>query len=312
MIINEYHEPVLLQEVLSYLDLKQGDTVFDGTLGGAGHTIAIIKEIAPTGKVIGVDLSSQAISTATRKLERFKDKVILVNDNFANIKSILEELGFITVDKILLDLGLSSYQIEKSGKGFSYIRDEKLDMRFGSRGLSAYEVVNHYREEDLKKIFYQYGEEKWAKMIAANIVSKREKEEIRTTGRLAEIVAESIPRSRKPRKGHPAKRVFQAIRIEVNEELKNLSTAIDDGFEVLSEGGRMAIISYHSLEDRIVKNKFLDFKGKCTCPPDFPVCRCGAVKKANLLTKKAVKATLQEVEKNPRASSAKLRVIEKI
>ncbi|MDD3776938.1 MAG: 16S rRNA (cytosine(1402)-N(4))-methyltransferase RsmH [Actinomycetota bacterium] len=310
--VNDYHEPVLLKEVLNYLDLKQGDTVFDGTLGGAGHTIAIIKEIAPTGIVIGVDLSSQALSTATRKLENLKDNAILVNDNFANIKGIIHQLKLKKLDKVLLDLGLSSYQIDKSEKGFSYMKEEQLDMRFGSQGLSAYEVVNHYQEEDLKRIFYQYGEERWAKVIAANIVKERQKEEIGTTSKLAEIVEKSIPRHKKSRRGHPAKRVFQAIRIEVNCELENLSRAIEDGFEVLNKGGRMVIISYHSLEDRIVKNKFLNYAGKCTCPPGLPVCSCGAKKQAHILTKRAVKPSAEEAERNPRASSAKLRAIEKL
>jgi len=312
MMINDYHQPGFLREVLSYLDLKQGDIIFDGTLGGAGHTIAIIKDIAPTGMVIGVDLCSQALSTATSRLKNYRDNIVLVKDNFSNIKTILGNLEIEEVDGILLDLGLSSFQIEKSGKGFSYIRDEKLDMRFGDKGKSAYEVVNSYSEEKLREIFYKYGQEKWSRVIAANIVKQRKKGGIETTSRLAEIVKSSIPQTQRHKRGHPAKRIFQAIRIEVNSELENLQKGIEDGFDVLKKGGRMVVISYHSLEDRIVKDKFLNFSGRCTCPPGLPVCSCGAREKGKILTRKAVKPWEEEISRNPRAKSAKLRAVEKL
>lgn len=308
-----FHKPVLLREVLYYLSLKQGDLVFDGTLGGAGHSLAIIKVIAPTGKIIGVDLYSKALSTAARKLKGYKENVILKKDNFSNIKAILWKEGIRKVDKILLDLGLSSFQIERSKKGFSYMRKEKLDMRFSNEeGLSAFKVINEYPESELLRIFFEYGQERWSKNIVKNILKEREVEKISDTGRLVDIIKNSIPGKYKYKGGHPAKRIFQAIRIEVNKELDNLKKGIMDGFDVLKKGGRMAIISYHSLEDRIVKDKFLTFSGQCTCPPDFPVCRCGAKKEAIILTKKPVRATEKEVRKNPRSKSAKLRAIKKI
>ncbi len=308
------HKPVLLREVLYYLNLKQGDIIFDGTLGGAGHTVEIIKVIAPTGKVIGVDLSSQAISTAAHRLENYADNVILVSDSFANVESILKKLNIKKLNGFFLDLGLSSFLIEKSGRGFSYLRNEKLDMRFDCNGvLSAYNVVNEYKEDKLKEIFYKYGQERWAPVVAKNIVSYRRSRKINYTGELVEIIRRSIPSYyKKYRKGHPAKRIFQAIRIEVNKELENLSNALESGFKVLKGGGRMVIISYHSLEDRIVKEKFMFFSGKCICPPNFPVCRCGARKQAEIITKKVVKPLPIEVEENPRSSSAKLRALGKL
>ena len=313
MSLEEFHKPVLLKEVLYYLNLKDNDIIFDGTLGGAGHTIEIIKAIAPTGKVIGVDLHSQAISTATSKLKEFSNRVILVNDNFANIKKILKKLNVKSIGGILLDLGLSSFLIERSERGFSYLKDEKLDMRFGDNKMEAFDVVNRYSKENLEEIFLKYGEERWSNRIARGIVNYREGKDIETTAELVEIIKNAIPyKLRSKRKGHPAKRVFQAIRMEVNKELDNLETVIEDGFEVLKSGGRMAIISYHSLEDRTVKNKFLQFEGICTCPPDFPVCKCGREIRAKIITRKAVKPSPGEVRLNPRSKSARLRVLEKL
>ncbi len=314
MSLEEIHKPVLLKEVLYYLNLKQGVVIFDGTLGGAGHTIEIIKAIAPTGRVIGVDLHSQAISTATNKLKKFSDRVNLVNDNFANIKKILKKIDVKKVNGILLDLGLSSFLIERSKRGFSYLRNEKLDMRFGdNHKINAFNVVNDYSEEKLAEIFWKYGEERWSRSIAENIVNHRKDKAIETTGELVEIIKEAIPHKfGYYRKGHPAKRVFQAIRMEVNKELNNLERAMEDGFEVLKSGGRMAIISYHSLEDRMVKNKFLQYEGVCICPPDFPVCKCGREKRAEIITRKSVKPSSEEIRLNPRSKSARLRVLEKL
>ena len=310
----EVHIPVLLKEVLKYLNLKQGNIIFDGTLGGAGHTVEIIKAIAPTGRVIGVDLHSQTISTATTKLEKYSKNVILLNDNFANIKEILKKINIESIDGLLLDLGLSSFMIDKSERGFSYLKDEKLDMRFGNDiNLNAFDVVNDYPQEKLVEIFRKYGEERWSGPIAKNIVKYRETGDIRSTKELVEIIKNSIPLKFKyQRKGHPAKRIFQAIRMEVNRELDNLRKAIDDGFEVLKSSGRMVIISYHSLEDRMVKSEFLKYEGKCTCPPDFPVCRCGRNERARIITRKAIKPDSEEISRNPRSKSARLRVLEKL
>jgi len=314
MNLEEIHVPVLLKEVLYYLNLKQGDIIFDGTLGGAGHTVEIIKAIAPTGKVIGVDLHGQTISTATSRLRDFSENVVLVNDNFANIKKILKRINIKSIDGMLLDLGLSSFLIEKSKRGFSYLKNEKLDMRFGNGDyISAFDVVNKYSQGKLTEIFRKYGEERWSKSIAKNIVKHRKSGDIKTTGELVEIIKDSIPRKLKyQRRGHPAKRIFQAIRMEVNKELDNLKMAIEDGFKMLKSGGRMVIISYHSLEDRMVKSSFLEYEGKCTCPPDFPVCKCGREKRAEIITKKVVRPRLEEISSNPRSKNARLRVLEKL
>jgi 16S rRNA (cytosine1402-N4)-methyltransferase len=309
------HKPVLVKEVINYLNLKKGDVIFDGTLGGAGHTIEIIKAIAPTGKIIGVDLDSQAISTAASILSKKKllNNVYLVNDNFVNITGILKKLKIKKVNGFLFDLGLSSMQIDGSGKGFSYIRDEKLDMRFGNNGeIDAYSIINKYSEERLKEIFYKFGEEKWSGRIVRSILNHRQIKNIETTGELSEIISKAIPkRLGYQRKGHPAKRIFQALRIEVNDELENISKSLDQSISFLEGKGRIAVISYHSLEDRIVKKKFENFSGKCVCPPDFPICRCDAEKRGNILTKKAVRPSVKEIEDNPRSRSAKLRVFEK-
>ncbi len=314
MNLEEIHVPVLLEEVLYYLNLKQGDIIFDGTLGGAGHTVEIIKAIAPTGKVIGVDLHGQTISTATSRLRDFSENVVLVNDNFANIKKILKRINIKSIDGMLLDLGLSSFLIEKSKRGFSYLKNEKLDMRFGNGDyISAFDVVNKYSQGKLTEIFRKYGEERWSKSISKNIVKHRKSGDIKTTGELVEIIKDSIPRKLKyQRRGHPAKRIFQAIRMEVNKELDNLKMAIEDGFKMLKSGGRMVIISYHSLEDRMVKSSFLEYEGKCTCPPDFPVCKCGREKRAEIITKKVVRPGLEEISSNPRSKNARLRVLEKL
>ncbi len=313
MNFEEIHIPVLLKEVLYYLNLKQGDVIFDGTLGGAGHTIEIIKAIAPTGRVIGVDLHSQTLSTASTRLKKFLKNIILINDNFSNVRKILKKLNIKSVDGVLLDLGLSSFLIEKSKRGFSYLRDEKLDMRFGDNDISAFNVVNDYPESRLIEIFQEYGEERWSKLIARRIAGYRKSRDIKTTGELVEIIKKAVPKdSGYYRRGNPAKRVFQAIRIEVNQELSNLKTAIEDGFEVLEGGGRMVVISYHSLEDRIVKKNFLLFGGVCICPPDLPVCVCGREKRALVITKKAVKPGPEEVRLNPRSKSARLRALEKL
>ncbi|MCL4386490.1 MAG: 16S rRNA (cytosine(1402)-N(4))-methyltransferase RsmH [Actinobacteria bacterium] len=313
MKLEQIHIPVLLKEVLEYLNLKPGDVVFDGTLGGAGHSLAILKAIAPTGKLIAVDQDSQAVSTAARLFKDYRN-VYLAKGNFADVKKIINSFNVSSLDGFLLDLGLSSFQIDRSGKGFSYIRNEKLDMRMDEDNpVSAFNIVNEYSSKKLKEIFFKFGEEKYSERIAENVILWRKKKPVETTGELSEIIEKSIPAKEKfSKRGHPSKRIFQAIRIEVNRELDNLEEAIDDGFEVLNKGGKMAIISYHSLEDRIVKNKFINFSGKCICPADLPVCMCGAEKKAEILTRRVVKPTLAEIAENKRASSAKLRAIKKL
>ena len=312
----DIHIPVLGKEVVDYLNLKPGDIIFDGTLGGAGHTVEIIKAIAPTGKVIGVELDSQAISTATRnlKLKGLTDSVLIVNDNFSNVTEILKKLSIDKINGFLLDLGLSSMQIEMSERGFSYLKNETLDMRFDLAGtIKASDIINEYTEEELRDIFFKFGEERWSGLIARNIVRQRNITPIEHTGELADIIRHSIPvKFRFSRKGDPSKRIFQALRIEINGELDNLEKGLKEGAEALESKARMAIISYHSLEDRIVKKSFEKLSGKCTCPQGFPECRCGATVKAKIITKKALTASAAEILKNPRSKSAKMRVIEKI
>ncbi|HEY5501276.1 MAG TPA: 16S rRNA (cytosine(1402)-N(4))-methyltransferase RsmH [Candidatus Humimicrobiaceae bacterium] len=313
MKLEQIHIPVLLKEVLGYLNPKPGDVIFDGTLGGAGHTAAIFKAIAPTGKLIAVDHDSKAISTAARL---FKDcsNIFFSKGNFADVAGIIKKFGIKNIDGFFLDLGLSSIQIDKSGRGFSYIRDERLDMRMDeSNPITAFKVINEYSEEKLREIFFSFGEEKYGARIARRIALSRRNKPVETTVHLNEIIENAIPaKERFSKRGHPSKRIFQAVRIEVNMELENLSMAMDEGFEVLNKGGRMVIISYHSLEDRIVKNRFIDFNGKCTCPPGLPICICGVKKRAEIITKKVVTPTAQEVSGNKRAASAKLRAIEKL
>jgi 16S rRNA (cytosine1402-N4)-methyltransferase len=312
----DIHIPVLGREVVNYLNLKPGYIVFEGTLGGAGHTVEIIKAIAPTGKVIGVELDSQAISTATINLKSngLLDSVLIVNDNFSNVTEILKKLSLKKINGFLLDLGLSSMQIEMSERGFSYLKNEDLDMRFDpAESIKASDIVNEYSEEELKDIFYRFGEERWSGHIARNIVKQRAIAPIEQTGELVDIIKRSIPaKFRFSRKGDPSKRIFQALRIEINGELDNLKKGLEEGAEVLESGARMVIISYHSLEDRIVKKSFEKLSGKCTCPTGFPECRCGATVKGKIITKKALTASEDEILKNPRSKSAKMRVFEKI
>jgi 16S rRNA (cytosine1402-N4)-methyltransferase len=312
----DIHKPVLGKEVVDYLNLKQGDVVFEGTLGGAGHTVEIIKAIAPTGKVIGVELDSQAISTATTNLKSkgLLDSVLIVNDNFSNVTEILKKLSINKINGFLLDIGLSSMQIEMSERGFSYLKNEDLDMRFDlSETIKASDIINEYSEEELKEIFYKFGEERWSGHIARRIVKQRAVAPIEKTGELVDIIKNSIPaKFRYFRKGDPSKRIFQALRIEINSELDNLKKGLEEGAEALESGARMVIISYHSLEDRIVKKSFEKLSGKCTCPSGFPECRCGAVVKAKIISRKAITASEDEILRNPRSKSAKMRVLEKI
>ncbi len=305
------HESVLPKETIENLDIKPDGIYVDGTLGGAGHAFLIVKQLS-SGRLIGIDQDSEAIEAATKKLAIFQDKVSIVKDNFANIKNVLSNLGISKVDGILLDIGVSSYQLDNPERGFSYREDAPLDMRMDKeKALSAKEIVNTYSKEDLARIISKYGEDNFANNIAKHIVNEREKAPIETTMQLRNIVEQAIPaKVRKGQKGF-AKRTFQALRIEVNSELSVLENSIDTMIDLLNPGGRLCIITFHSLEDRIVKNAFKKAENPCTCPPTFPVCKCGAVSKGKIIHKKPIVPSKEECDKNKRASSAKLRVFER-
>ena len=306
------HVPVMLEECMDALNLKSTGIYFDGTLGGSGHSYEILKR-SNGGRLIATDLDLTALAVAKDRLKEFEGKTTLVHDNFKNFKCIVEELGIAEIDGALLDLGVSSYQLDERSRGFSYMaRDARLDMRMNSDAtLSAYEVVNEYSEKKLKDILYLYGEERFSANIARNIVSERAKKPITTTGELVDIIEKSIPAKFK-KDGHPAKRTFQAIRIEVNGELSGLDEVLHDIADKLKKGGRLAVITFHSLEDRIVKHAFIDLATGCTCDRTIPVCICGRSKKVEILTKKPITASEAEREGNSRSLSAKLRVIEKL
>ena len=306
------HISVLLNECLEGLAIKEDGTYVDCTLGGAGHSSHILKKLSSKGTLIGIDQDNDALKAAKEKLKNYSN-VKFVHNNFYNIDSILTSLDIPNVDGILMDLGVSSYQLDEGERGFSYMKDAPLDMRMDrDRDFSAYDVVNTYSEEDLYRIIRDYGEEKFAKRIANFIVNKRSEKNIETTLELVEIIKDAIPAKARREGPHPAKRTFQAIRIEVNSELSILNKAIEDGVNKLNSGGRMAIITFHSLEDRIVKNKFRDLAVSCRCPKEFPVCICGEKAKVKVISRKAIEPLKQEVEENPRSRSAKLRVIEKL
>ena len=300
------HEPVLLQECINALNIKPNGIYVDGTIGGAGHSIEIVKKLSEKGKLIGIDKDQEALNSASKRLQNYKN-VSLVHGNHDNIKEILQELSISKVDGILLDLGVSSYQLDEKQRGFSYLGNNYLDMRMdASNGITAKDVVNTYSEEDLANIIWQYGEEKFSKQIAKNICTARRKKQIETTGELVEIIENSIPKA-KQKDGHPAKRTFQAIRIEI----KPLYQTIVDSINCLNHEGRLAVITFHSLEDRAVKNAMLDMQGKCTCPADLPYCVCGAKSLGKIINKKPIIATEEEMEKNSRSKSAKLRIFER-
>lgn len=304
------HKSVLLKETIEYLNIKPEGIYVDGTLGGGGHSEEILKRLT-TGKLIAIDRDLDAIKASKERLKNYKN-VKYINDNFKNIKEILKSLNIDKVDGILLDLGVSSYQLEEIERGFSYMKDAPLDMRMDKNSpFSAYDVVNKYSQQELEKVIREYGEEKWASRIAKFIVKEREKGEIKTTFQLVEIIKNAIPASARREGPHPAKRTFQAIRIEVNQELKGLDKAIEDMVEVLRGKGRIAIITFHSLEDRIVKNTFKKLENPCTCPPNMP-CTCGKKPVVRIITKKPVLPSKEEIETNSRSRSAKLRVAEKL
>ena len=305
------HKPVLLQECIEGLQIKPNGIYVDGTMGGAGHSIEIVKRLSDDGLLIGIDRDEEALKASKERLEKYKN-VTYVHDNHDNIKEILQKLKINQVDGILLDLGVSSYQLDERNRGFSYLGENELDMRMDkSQELTAKRVVNYYSEKELANIIYEYGEERFSRQIAKNICNYRKEKTINTTKELVDIIEKSIPKS-KQTDGHPAKRTFQAIRIEVNNEIKPLYQTVKDCIDCLKPQGRLCIITFHSLEDRAVKNAYIEAKGKCTCPSDLPYCVCGAKTLGNIITKKPIIATKEEQEENSRSKSAKLRIFEKI
>ena len=306
------HIPVMLNECLDGLNLSDNGIYFDGTLGGGGHSYEILKRSSPNGKLIATDRDQEAINHASNRLKEFEGRYNIVKSNFKDFLNVISNLGVSSIDGALLDLGVSSYQLDNRERGFSYLSSNvRLDMRMDkSSALSAYEVVNEYSQEQLKYILSTYGEEKFAGNIAKNIVFSRKDKPIETTGELVDIIDKSIPYKFK-KDGHPAKRTFQAIRIAVNEELDGLDTVIYDIFSKLNKGGRLAILTFHSLEDRIVKNVFKDLTSDCSCDKRFP-CVCGRVKRGKEITKKPITASSYECENNSRSKCAKLRIIEKL
>lgn len=304
------HEPVLLKECIQALNIKPAGIYVDGTLGGAGHSLEIVKKLSPKGLLIGIDRDTEALKAAKEKLKDYTN-VKYVHDNHDNIKQILEELQINGVDGILLDLGVSSYQLDEKNRGFSYIADAELDMRMDKeQKLTAKEVLNTYSEEKLANIIWEYGEERFSRQIAKNICKAREQKKIETTGELVEIIKKSIPLS-KQKDGHPAKRTFQAIRIEVNNEIEPLYNTILDCIDCLNKSGRLAVLTFHSLEDRAVKKAYKEAEGNCTCPSDLPYCVCGAKSQGKIINKKPIEASKEEIERNTRSKSAKLRIFEK-
>lgn len=306
------HVSVLLDECIDGLDIKPDGIYVDCTLGGAGHSSHIVRKLSEKGRLIGIDQDKDALKAAGERLKEFNN-VTLVHSNFYNIDDVLENLGIEKVDGILMDLGVSSYQLDQGERGFSYMKDAPLDMRMNREdSLSAYEVVNDYSEDEITRIIRDYGEEKFARRIAKFILARREEGPIETTFELVELIKNAIPAKARREGPHPAKRTFQAIRIEVNSELSILNRTIEDGVKRLNEDGRMAIITFHSLEDRIVKLKFRELATSCICPREFPICICRNTAKVKLISRKPIDPTEKEVEENPRSRSAKLRVVKKI
>ena len=305
------HKPVLLEECINGLNIKKEGIYVDGTIGGAGHSKKILEELNNTGRLIGIDRDEEALNAAKKNLQEFNN-VEYVHGNHDDIKQILENLKTPKVDGILLDLGVSSYQLDEKNRGFSYLGENELDMRMDkNQKLTAKEVVNTYSEENLANIIYKYGEEKFSRRIAKNICEYRKKKQIQTTKELVEIIETSIPRFAK-KNGHPAKKTFQAIRIEVNNEIEPLQKTVADCIDCLKPGGRLCIITFHSIEDRAVKNSYVLAQGVCTCPKDLPYCICGCEEKGKIVNKKPIIASNEEQRENSRSKSAKLRIFEKI
>lgn len=305
------HVSVLLNECIEALNIRENGIYVDCTLGGGGHSLEILKKLNGTGRLIGIDQDTNALAAAKERLGEYSN-VTYVHNNFYNIEEILDNLQVEKVDGILMDLGVSSHQLDEAERGFSYMKDAPLDMRMNRESsLSAYEVVNNYSEEELYRIIKEYGEDRFAKKIANHIAESRKLKPVQTTLELVDIIRTAIP-GKFQREGHPAKKTFQAVRIEVNRELGILDKAIGDSITKLSTGGRIAIITFHSLEDRLVKNKFRQQENPCICPKDFPVCVCGKKPTVKIITKKPIEPAKEEMESNSRSKSAKLRVAEKL
>ena len=305
------HKSVLLNETIDGLNIKPDGIYVDGTLGGGGHAYEVCRRLGEKGSIVGIDQDAAAIEAASARLKDFGEKVTIVRSNYCDMKSKLHELGIDKVDGIVLDLGVSSYQLDTAERGFSYREDAPLDMRLDTRQkMTARDIVNDYPEADLYRVIRDYGEDKFAKNIAKHIVQARAVKPVETTAELSEIIRASIPMKFQKKSGHPAKRTFQAIRIELNRELDVLRDSLDDMIDLLNPGGRLCIITFHSLEDRIVKSAFRKNENPCTCPPDFPVCVCGKKSKGSIITKKPILPSEEELEYNSRSKSAKLRIFE--
>ena len=300
------HKSIMLEEVIESLAIKPNGIYVDGTLGGAGHSSEIVKRLGEDGRLIGIDQDGEAIEAATKRLKPYKDKVTIVRSNYAQMKEVLRDLGIPKVDGILLDLGVSSYQLDNAERGFTYREDVPLDMRMDQRQTkTAKDIVNDYSEMELYHIIRNYGEDKFAKNIAKHIVQARQKAPIETTGQLIEVIKAAIPKKVRATGGHPAKKTFQAIRIELNHELDVLKNNLEDMIDLLNDEGRIAIITFHSLEDRIVKNIFRTSERPCICPPEFPVCVCGRVSKGKVITRKPIVPGKEELEADSKGSSCK-------
>lgn len=306
------HISVLLDETIDGLDIKPDGIYVDGTLGGGGHSYEILRRLSPKGRLIGIDQDGEALKAAGERLKNFENQITLVRSNYCEIDKVLKELNVEKVDGILLDIGVSSYQLDNLERGFSYKSDAPLDMRMDTRQeLTAADVVNTYSENELFKIIKDYGEDKFAKNIAKHIVLARKEKPLETTKELSEVIKRAIPMKVQAKGGHPAKKTFQAIRIEVNQELTVLKESIDKMIDLLKPNGRICIITFHSLEDRIVKTKFRENENPCTCPPNFPVCVCGKKSKGKVITRKPIIPSEDEIEENKRAKSSKLRIFER-
>lgn len=306
------HVSVLWEETVDGLNIKPDGIYIDGTLGGGGHSELVLKRLT-TGKLIGIDQDTDALAAASERLKEYGDRFVPVHSNFSNVLNVLKDLGIDKVDGMMMDLGVSSYQLDEAERGFSYMHDGELDMRMDrSRPFSAKDVVNTYSADELNQIIRDYGEDRWAKRIAEFIVKAREEKEITRTSELVDIIKAAVPKGARKDGPHPAKRTFQAIRIEVNNELGIITETIKDISTALNPGGRISIITFHSLEDRIVKNAYRDLAQGCVCPPELPVCMCNNKPVVKVITRKPILPSDQEIEENPRARSAKLRVAEKL
>ena len=307
------HKSVLLEETINNLHIKEDGVYVDGTLGGAGHALKICENLSEHGRLIGIDQDDAAIQAATQRLNEFKNKVHIVRSNYSAMREVLNSFGITKVDGIILDLGVSSYQLDTLERGFSYKKNAPLDMRMDTRNsMTAKDIVNQYSEYDLYRIIRDYGEDKFAKNIAKHIVRVRTEKEIETTNELTEAIKAAIPMKIRKNTGHPAKKTFQAIRIELNKELEILNNSLNDMVDLLNDNGRICIITFHSLEDRIVKSTFRNLENPCTCPPEFPVCICGNISKGRVITRKPILPTEDEKNENKRSKSSKLRVFERI